>query len=77
MEVRPDLAAPLFVISDLGQLWVQMDIFEKDIGLIHIGTKIVLKVPAYPSREFYCDCQLHQSGGGRNLAYGESALHSA
>ena len=52
MEVRPDLAAPLFVISDLRQLWVQMDIFEKDIGLIHIGTKVVLKVPAYSSRNF-------------------------
>jgi len=52
MEVRPDLAAPLFVISDLRQLWVQMDIFEKDIGLIHIGTKIVLKVPAYSGRNF-------------------------
>ncbi|MEO6432077.1 MAG: efflux RND transporter periplasmic adaptor subunit, partial [Nitrosospira sp.] len=27
MEVRPDLAAPLFVVSDLNELWVQMDIF--------------------------------------------------
>ncbi len=52
MEVRPDLQAPLFVISDLGQLWVQMDIFEKDIGLIHVGTKILLKVPAYPNENF-------------------------
>ncbi len=52
MEVRPDLVAPLFVISDLQQLWVQMDIFEKDIGQIHIGTKIVLKVPAYSGRNF-------------------------
>ena len=52
MEVRPDLAAPLFVISDLRQLWVQMDIFEKDIGLIHVGTKILLKVPAYPNENF-------------------------
>jgi len=52
MEVRPDLAAPLFVISDLKQLWVQMDIFEKDIGLIHVGTKILLNVPAYPNESF-------------------------
>ncbi|MBN9133823.1 MAG: efflux RND transporter periplasmic adaptor subunit [Nitrosospira multiformis] len=52
MEVRPDLAAPLFVISNLRQLWVQMDIFEKDIGLIHVGTKILLKVPAYPNENF-------------------------
>jgi cobalt-zinc-cadmium efflux system membrane fusion protein len=52
MEVRSDLQAPLFVISDLGQLWVQMDIFEKDIGLIHVGTKILLNVPAYPNENF-------------------------
>ena len=52
MEVRPDLSAPLFVISDLNQLWVQMDIFEKDIGLIHAGTKILLHVPAYPNESF-------------------------
>ncbi|HEX8873927.1 MAG TPA: efflux RND transporter periplasmic adaptor subunit [Nitrosospira sp.] len=52
MEVRSDLPAPLFVISDLKQLWVQMDIFEKDIGLIHIGTKILLNVPAYPGENF-------------------------
>lgn len=52
MEIRSDLPAPLFVISDLSQLWVQMDIFEKDIGLIHVDTKIVLNVPAYPDRNF-------------------------
>ena len=52
MEVRPDLTAPLFVISDLNQLWVQMDIYEKDIGLIHVGAKVLLHVPAYPEETF-------------------------
>ncbi len=52
MEVRPDLPTPLFVISDLDQLWVQMDIFEKDIGLIHVGTTVLLEMPAYPGEEF-------------------------
>ena len=52
MEVRPDLAAPLFVVSDLNELWVQMDIFEKDIGLIHIGATVLLQVPAYPGEDF-------------------------
>ena len=52
MEVRPDLPTPLFVISNLDQLWVQMDIFEKDIGLIHVGTTVLLEVPAYPGEEF-------------------------
>ena len=52
MEVRPDLAASLFVISDLDQLWVQMDIFEKDIGLIHVNENVLLHVLAYPSETF-------------------------
>src|SRR6185437_9084902 len=52
MEVRPDLTAPLFVVSDLNQLWVQMDIFEKDIGLIHTGATVLLQVPAYPGKDF-------------------------
>ena len=52
MEVRPDLADPLFVISDLSQLWVQIDIYEKDIGLIHVGAKVLLSVPAYPQDVF-------------------------
>ncbi|WP_025039838.1 efflux RND transporter periplasmic adaptor subunit [Nitrosospira briensis] len=52
MEVRSDLAAPLFVISDLSDLWVQIDLFEKDIGLIHVGTKVLLHVPAYPAESF-------------------------
>lgn len=52
MEVRPDIAEPLFVLSELKHLWVQLDIFEKDIGLIHEGAKVLLHVPAYPNETF-------------------------
>ncbi|MGZ5054404.1 MAG: efflux RND transporter periplasmic adaptor subunit [Methylobacter sp.] len=52
MEVRPDLDSPLFVISDLSKLWVQLDIFEKDIGLIRPGAQVLLRVPAYPGEIF-------------------------
>jgi cobalt-zinc-cadmium efflux system membrane fusion protein len=52
MEVRPDQVAPLFVISDLSNLWVQMDIFEKDIGLMHVGAKVLVRVPAYQDETF-------------------------
>lgn len=52
MEIRSDQTLPLFVISDLSQLWVQMDIFEKDIGLIHAGAQVLLQVPAYPEENF-------------------------
>lgn len=52
MEVRPDQDSPLFVISDLSNLWLQMDVFEKDIGLIHVGAKVLVEVPAYPGETF-------------------------
>jgi cobalt-zinc-cadmium efflux system membrane fusion protein len=52
MEVRPDLAAPLFVLSDLSRLWVLLDVFEKDIGLIHSGQQISVRVQAYPDKSF-------------------------
>ena len=52
LEVRPDLAEPLFVVSDLSHLWVYMNVFEKDIGLIHVGTEVSLTVVAYPNEHF-------------------------
>ena len=52
MEVRPDLSTPLFVLSDLAHLWVLMDVFEKDIGLIRKGQQVLVKVQAYPDRSF-------------------------
>ncbi|TRW92900.1 efflux RND transporter periplasmic adaptor subunit [Candidatus Methylobacter oryzae] len=52
MEIRPDLADPLFVISDLSSLWVQMDIFEKNLGLIRSGAQVQVRVPAYPNEVF-------------------------
>ncbi|MFZ4702593.1 MAG: efflux RND transporter periplasmic adaptor subunit, partial [Candidatus Methylumidiphilus sp.] len=52
MEVRPELVTPLFVLSDLNHLWVLMDVFEKDIGLIHLGQQVLIKVQAYPGQTF-------------------------
>jgi cobalt-zinc-cadmium efflux system membrane fusion protein len=50
MEVRPDLAEPLFVVSDLRSLWVLMNVFEKDLGLIHPGTQVWVEFPWRPGR---------------------------
>jgi cobalt-zinc-cadmium efflux system membrane fusion protein len=52
LEVRPDLPEPLFVVSDLSRLWVYMNVFEKDIGLIHVGTEVSVTVVAYPNERF-------------------------
>lgn len=52
LEVRPDLPDPLFVVSDLSHLWVYMNVFEKDIGLVHVGTEVSVTVVAYPNEQF-------------------------
>jgi cobalt-zinc-cadmium efflux system membrane fusion protein len=52
MEVRPDLTEPLFIVSDLQSVWLLLDVFEKDIGLIEIGSDVTATVPAYPGQRF-------------------------
>ena len=52
MEVKPNLQLPLFVISDLSRLWVIIDIFEKDIGMVRTGAQVGIRVPAYPGENF-------------------------
>lgn len=52
MEVRPDLDDPLYVISDLSHLWVLMDVFERNLGLIYVGQHVKVSVPAYPGKVF-------------------------
>lgn len=52
MEVRPDLSVPLFVVSDLKSLWLQLSVFEKDLGLVMPGTNVLVRVPAFPDRTF-------------------------
>ncbi|NJD07008.1 MAG: efflux RND transporter periplasmic adaptor subunit [Methylococcaceae bacterium] len=52
MEVRSDRSDPLFVISDLDRVWVLMDVFEKDIGLIHVGQQVAVHVQAFPDQRF-------------------------
>lgn len=53
MEVRPDLSDPLYVISDLGQLWLWIDVFEKDIAKVAVGQPITVRVASWPDYAFY------------------------
>lgn len=52
MEVRPDLDDPLFVVSDLKQLTVLMEVFEVNLGKIRLGQNLSVTVPAYPGEVF-------------------------
>ncbi len=42
----------LFEIADLSTVWIEADVFERDIGLLFAGQKISATVEAYPERQF-------------------------
>jgi cobalt-zinc-cadmium efflux system membrane fusion protein len=42
----------LFAIADLSQVWVQAEVYEKDLGRIQLGRTASIKVDTYPDREF-------------------------
>jgi cobalt-zinc-cadmium efflux system membrane fusion protein len=52
MEVRPELEKPLYVMSDLGQLWLWIDVFEKDINRVQKGQPVTVKVSSWPDFNF-------------------------
>jgi HlyD family secretion protein len=45
-------APVLFLIADLRQMEVRIDVSEIDIGKINIGQKVSMSVSAYPERKF-------------------------
>lgn len=51
-EVRPDTAEPLFVISDPRQLWVLVDMPERDLSKVQVGHRALVEVDAYPNQNF-------------------------
>lgn len=42
-----DTASELFEIMDLGTVWLEADIFEKDLAAIHIGQNVLVNVSAF------------------------------
>jgi len=48
--VNPDKI--LFIVADLSNLWVVIDLFEKDIGFIRSGMAVDVSVTAFPGRSF-------------------------
>lgn len=51
-EVRPDAANPLFVISDLHRLWLNIDLPEKAAALAKPGEAVNFTLEAYPGVDF-------------------------
>lgn len=52
MEVQPGLAEPLFVVTDLTQLWVLIDLPERYLSKVSIGLDVMVAVDAYPGETF-------------------------
>ena len=44
--------ASLYSIADLGQVWVQAEIYEPEIHKVPVGTAAVITTEAYPGKEF-------------------------
>ena len=42
----------LFTIADLSQVWVVCDVFENDLGEVHIGDTANIRLNAFPDRTF-------------------------
>lgn len=47
-----DVSNQMFMVSDLSQVWVNAQAFEKDIQSIALGEPITLKLESYPGRVF-------------------------
>ncbi len=47
-----DNATPLVKIEDLSQVYVDAQVFEKDVAGVHVGDNMQLQVSAYPGQNF-------------------------
>ena len=52
MELRPDQAAPLFVVSDPAHLWLLVDVPERSLARVQAGQKVGIETDAYPGVQF-------------------------
>jgi len=50
-----ELAQPdklIFTVADLSTLWIEANLFEKDLGRVKVGAEAVVTVAAYPDETF-------------------------
>ena len=47
------LASPNpFTISDLSEVWILCDVYENDLGMVHVGEKANIRLNSYPEQAF-------------------------
>ncbi len=56
-EVRPESADPLFLISNIGRLWVLVDVPERSLSHVHIGQIVGIETDAWPEQRFTATVQ--------------------
>ena len=42
----------LFSVADLSRVWVQAEVYEKDLGRVQVGQRAIVRVETYPDEEF-------------------------
>jgi len=47
-----DPSTKLFTLADLSTVWVTLDIYEKDLAKVKVGSAVTLSVAAYPDQRF-------------------------
>ncbi len=52
MEIRPDLASPLFTVTDPARLWIIADVSEAALQGIRPGQGVEVEVDAWPGQHF-------------------------
>ena len=52
MTIRGDNSTSLFTISDLKNVWIQANVYESNIALIHQGENVDVTTIAYPGKVF-------------------------
>lgn len=52
MTIRGDNSTSMFTISDLKNVWIQANVYESNISLIHQGENVDVTTLAYPGRVF-------------------------
>jgi cobalt-zinc-cadmium efflux system membrane fusion protein len=60
LEVSPSLSAPLFVVTDPKRLWLMIDLPEKLLARMKLGSAVSVESDAYPGERF--DAKIVQLG---------------
>jgi len=47
-----DAPLPLCTIADLTEVWVEGEVYEKDIEAVHVGDEAVVELPAFPGKQW-------------------------